>query len=53
MYVHYNTLLYTFIHPCLSLSLMPSDLSTPEGDPVRKSARQEETVQAIGTTRCD
>ena len=42
MYVHYNTLLYTFIHLCLSLSLMPSDLSTLEGDPVQRNAGLEE-----------
>ena len=36
MYLHDNILLYSFIHLCLSLSLMPSDLSAPEGDLVRR-----------------
>ena len=60
MYVHYNTLLYSFIHLCLSLSLMLSDLSAPEGDLVWRSTglegvldRKRLTVQAIGTIRSD
>ena len=36
MYLHDNILLYSFIHLCLSLSLMRSDLSAPEGDLVRR-----------------
>ena len=54
MYLHDNILLYSFIHLCLSLSLMPSDLSAPE-DLVRRRTdlegvldRKRLTIQAIG-----
>ena len=57
MYLH-NILLYSFIHLCLSLSLMLSDLSAPEGDLVRRRTdlegvldRKSLTIQAIGTSK--
>ena len=58
MYLHDNILLYSFIHLCLSLSLMPSDLSALEGDLVRRRTdlegvldRKRLTIQAIATIR--
>ena len=60
MYLHDNILLYSFIHLCLSLSLMLSDLSAPEGDLVWRRTglegvldRKRLTIQAIATTRSD
>ena len=60
MYLRDNNLLYSFIHLCLSLSLMPSDLSAPEGDLVRRRTdlervldRKRLTIQAIATIKSD
>ena len=60
MYLHDNILLYNFIHLCLSLSLMPSDLSAPEGDLVRRRTdlegvldKKRLTIQAIATIRSE
>ena len=60
MYLHDNNILYSFIHLCLSLSLMPTDLSAPEGDLVRRRTDSERvldrkrlTIQAIATIKSD
>ena len=52
MYVHDNTLLYSFIHPCLSLSLMLSDLSALEGDLVQRNTGLEGVQDMKRLTAC-
>ena len=53
MYLHDNILLCSFIHLCLSLSLMPSDLSAPEGDLVRRRTDLEGVLDRKRLSDCD
>ena len=60
MYLHDNILLYSFIHLYMSFSLMPSNLSAPEGDLVQRITdlkgvldRKRLTIQSIATIRSE